>query len=137
MSALVHLPGQSASHLLPREASARPNPARRELPGGKPVPSEPVPRRSPGGAPAPPVHSDPAATVTPGEPQGDGGAEHGRRICRLAEASAKAGQGVEDAFMVLVKEIFDKRVITTEPKKPDIRLGGDTEEIKGKKGCCA
>lgn len=55
----------------------------------------------------------------------------------FAEASAKAGQGVEDAFMVLVKEIFDKRVITTEPKKPDIRLGGDTEEIKGKKGCCA
>jgi Ras-related protein Rab-1A len=56
----------------------------------------------------------------------------------FAEASAKAGQGVEDAFMVLVKEIFDKRVTTTDTKKPEIRLGvGETEEISKKKGCCA
>src|SRR3954471_14542825 len=44
----------------------------------------------PGGAPAPPIHGDPAATVTEDEPREDGGAEHGRTICRLAEASAKA-----------------------------------------------
>jgi hypothetical protein len=90
VSGLVQLPGEPASHLLPREASARPTAGRDGLPGGMPVPSEPAPRRPPGGAPAPPIHGDPAATVTEDEPPEDGGAEHGRTICRLAEASAKA-----------------------------------------------
>jgi hypothetical protein len=90
MSGLVQLPGEPASHLLPREASARPKVAGGELPGGIPVPPEPAPRHPPGGAPAPPFQGNPAATVTQDEPQEDDGAEHGRTICRLAEASAKA-----------------------------------------------
>ncbi len=57
----------------------------------------------------------------------------------FAEASAKAGQGVESAFLALVKEIFDKRVTVTEQvKKPEITLGGGEELNKSKKGgCCA
>jgi len=56
----------------------------------------------------------------------------------FSEASAKAGQGVDDAFMQLVKEIFDKRVTINEPqKKPEIVLGAAENVGQNKKGCCA
>lgn len=56
----------------------------------------------------------------------------------FSEASAKAGQGVEDAFMQLVKEIFDRRVTVNEQqKRPEIVLGAGEELNKKKGGCCA
>jgi Ras-related protein Rab-1A len=56
----------------------------------------------------------------------------------FSEASAKAGQGVEDAFMHLVKEIFDRRVAVSEQqKKPEIVLGAGEDIGKKKGGCCA
>jgi len=57
----------------------------------------------------------------------------------FSEASAKGGQGVEDAFMQLVKEIFDRRVSVNEQqaRKPEIVLGAGEEISKKKGGCCA
>eukprot|EP00005_Dracoamoeba_jomungandri_P004494 CAMPEP_0174251946 /NCGR_PEP_ID=MMETSP0439-20130205/1613_1 /TAXON_ID=0 /ORGANISM="Stereomyxa ramosa, Strain Chinc5" /LENGTH=148 /DNA_ID=CAMNT_0015332397 /DNA_START=211 /DNA_END=657 /DNA_ORIENTATION=- len=60
----------------------------------------------------------------------------------FSEASAKAGEGVEEAFMKLVTEIFNQRVksgvqSTGGGDNGSIRFG-ETEELSGKKkGCCA
>ncbi|KAL6051270.1 Ras- protein Rab-1A [Balamuthia mandrillaris] len=57
----------------------------------------------------------------------------------FSEASAKEGKGVEDAFMVLVKEIFDQRVQlpeSTKTEKEKLNLK-DTQSVSaGRKGCC-
>jgi len=58
----------------------------------------------------------------------------------FSEASAKAGQGVEDAFLALVKAIFDQRVKngtvpTGQTAAPKIDLT-DTQAVKTKGGCC-
>eukprot|EP01087_Luapelamoeba_hula_P001510 TRINITY_DN1120_c2_g1_i1.p1 TRINITY_DN1120_c2_g1~~TRINITY_DN1120_c2_g1_i1.p1 ORF type:complete len:206 (-),score=39.00 TRINITY_DN1120_c2_g1_i1:107-724(-) len=59
-----------------------------------------------------------------------------------SEASAKAGQGVEDAFLALVRSIFEARVksgVQTgagAQQKSSINLSTNTSVDK-KKGCCA
>lgn len=53
-----------------------------------PAPSEPAPRRSPDGAPAPPTRRDPEPMTASEDLRQESRVEYGRRICRLAEASA-------------------------------------------------
>jgi len=59
----------------------------------------------------------------------------------FSEASAKAGQGVEDAFLALVKAIFDQRVkngtVPTGGTATSTKLDlGDTQAVNKKGGCC-
>jgi len=60
----------------------------------------------------------------------------------FSEASAKAGQGVEAAFLALVRSIYDQRVKTgvrpTGPKPAGtFTLDKSTQLDKKSKGCCA
>jgi len=59
----------------------------------------------------------------------------------FSEASAKGGQGVEDAFLALVKAIFDQRVkngtVPTGGTSTNTKLDlGNTQTVSSKKGGC-
>jgi len=61
----------------------------------------------------------------------------------FSEASAKAGEGVDKAFLTLVREIFDKRRISVPnsntnegPKSGVISNLDGGKDVSGKKTCC-
>jgi Ras-related protein Rab-1A len=59
----------------------------------------------------------------------------------FSEASAKAGQGVEDAFLALVRSIYEQRVksgVGGGSAKPGAGINlSAAQQVEKKKGCCA
>lgn len=95
------------TYLVSRDSPARPALPRGQTARGLPVAPEPAPRHPLGGGSAPPGDRGTVEAETPGT--GEGGAaspavlqEQGRRICRLAQEAAEAGDA-EPALRVLTE----------------------------------
>ena len=59
--------------------------------------------------------------------------------CEYFETSSKEGNGIEDLFFFVAKELFEKKIITDKNKK-GFKLGNDKKwnesQSNSKIGCC-